>query len=320
MMRADMSSDPKDQKTAILQEAPPEVAAAAQKALSGGNASGMASGLPPPPAPPPGGAPPTGGDASAKTMMLDGGMPRPVIPTSTPAPARPTGERVTGGLPPVRKPKRESTWGRWLAGPVIAAVVAAGTFALAGVVMPIKPPGLPPPKPQGRLKLISDPPGASIMLDGKVFPHFTPYVIEGDVGATLHVEFKLDGYKLRAADVSILDGEHQFGAKLERAEAPAPPPPEPVVAPPPPVKEHHHHSSSTPKEPAGKATISVFVRPWAIVYVDGTRLRQTPVQAFELPSGKHTIELVNEGKNRREKIPLDLKAGATEEIRRDWDK
>ena len=313
MMRADMSSDPKDQKTAILQEAPPEVAAAAQKAMTGGNASGMASGLPPPPAPPPG-APATG-DGSAKTMMMDASTPRAAV---VPAAMK---ERPSGSLPPVRRPQRESTWGRWVAGPVIAAIIAGGTFAVAGVIMPIKPPGPPPPKPQGRLKLMSDPPGASIILDGKVFPHFTPYVIESEIGSTMHVEFKLDGYKPKAADVSIFEGDHQFNAKLDRAEAPPPPAPEPVVAPPP-AKEHHHHSSSSsaPKEPAGKATISVFVRPWAIVYVDGTRLRQTPVQAFELPSGKHTIELVNEGKSRREKIPLDLKAGATEEIKRDWDK
>jgi hypothetical protein len=72
-------------------------------------------------------------------------------------------------------------------------------------------------------------------------------------------------------------------------------------------------------EPAGKGTISVFVRPWAIVFIDGSRLQQTPVKNYELPSGKHTIELVNEGRNRREKITVDLKIGAGEEIRRDWD-
>ena len=40
--------------------------------------------------------------------------------------------------------------------------------------------------------------------------------------------------------------------------------------------------------------------------VDGTRLRQTPVRDFELPAGKHTIELVNEGKNRREKVQVTI--------------
>jgi len=64
----------------------------------------------------------------------------------------------------------------------------------------------------------------------------------------------------------------------------------------------------------------VLVRPWAIVFVDHQRLKQTPVQDYKLPSGKHVIELVNEGKNRREKIDVNLKPGEEQEIKRDWDK
>ena len=99
------------------------------------------------------------------------------------------------------------------------------------------------------------------------------------------------------------------------APAPTPPPPEPV--------KHEHHSTSAPKppkEPVGEASLSVLVRPWAIVFVDHQRLKQTPVQGYKLPSGKHVIELVNEGKNRREKIEVNLKPGEEQEIKRDWDK
>ena len=62
------------------------------------------------------------------------------------------------------------------------------------------------------------------------------------------------------------------------------------------------------------------MRPWAIVFVDKQRLRQTPINDYSLPSGKHVIELVNEGKNRREKIEVTLKPGEEQEIKRDWDK
>ena len=64
------------------------------------------------------------------------------------------------------------------------------------------------------------------------------------------------------------------------------------------------------------------VRPAAvgIVYVDGTRLRQTPVQTYELPAGKHVLELVNDPKGKREKMLITLKPGEAQEIKKDWDK
>jgi PEGA domain len=257
-------------------------------------------------------------------MMLDaaqhpapGGQPQHqvVVPTMM-------RERPSGQLPPVRKPKKDSTWGRWVAGPLIAAGVAAGTAALANVVLPTKSKveqsAL---KPQGHLRLQTEPPGASVTINGVNWSHFTPTVIDGDIGATLHVGFKLDGYATKEADVYVTEGEHPFSVKLE-AQAKAPPPVEPAT----PTKEHHHHSSSSsttatkPPEAVGDGSITIHVRPWAIVYVDGTRLRQTPVQDFKIKAGKHSIELFNEGKNRREKIQIQVKAGESQEISRDWDK
>lgn len=228
-------------------------------------------------------------------------------------------ERPSGQLPPVRKPKKDSTWGRWIAGPLIAAGVAAGTAALANVVLPIKSKTEKAAlKPQGHLRLQTDPPGASVTVNGANWSHFTPTVIDGDIGATLHVGFKLDGYAPKEADVYVTEGEHPFSVKLD-TQVKAPPTVES-----PPVKEHHHHSSSSstkpPKEEGGDGSITIHVRPWAIVYVDGTRLRQTPVQDFKLKAGKHTIELFNEGKNRREKIQIQVKTGESQEINRDWDK
>lgn len=247
------------------------------------------------------------------TVMLDSAQAAPrqmVTPTMMK-------DRPQGGLPPVRKPRRESTVGRWIAGPIIMIMFAAGTAALGRVVMPYGP-AKPVVKPQGKLKLNTDPPGASVLVNDKVHPRFTPTVVEGDVGSSLRITFKLDGYKAKEVEVTVREGENPFAVKLEPGEPVAPP--KPVVEPPKPVSAHHHHS--TPKEaPAsGKGTLTVTVRPWAIVLVDGTRLRQTPVRDFELPAGKHTIELVNEGKNRREKVQVTIKNGELEEIKRDWDK
>jgi serine/threonine-protein kinase len=249
------------------------------------------------------------------TVMLDSAQAAPrqqVTPTMMK-------ERPRDNLPPMRRPAKESTAGRWIAGPIIAIVFAAGTAALAGVVMPYGP-KKPVAKPQGRLKLSTNPAGASVMVDGKVHPRFTPTVIEGDVGANVQITFKLDGYKPKIVEATVRAGETPFGVALDRDETPKPQPVEPPPQVEKPKREHHH--SSRDKEPVltGKGTLTVKVRPWAIVYVDGTRLRQTPVVNFELPAGKHTIELVNEGKNRREKVNVTIKPDDPQEITRDWDK
>jgi serine/threonine-protein kinase len=258
--------------------------------------------------------------SSQSTMMLDAAQApaqpqrQMVVPTMMKEPPRQQ-------LPPMQRPKTPSTWGRWVAGPLLSVAIAIGTAYAAGIVMPAHPKGATPAgKPQGRLKINSTPPAVSILVDGKRHPHFTPTTVEADVGATLKLTFLSDGYQTKEEEVFVAEGEHPFNVKLEpiaQPTAPAPIAPAPTAAP-----KHEHHHTAAPKaaEPAGTATISVRVRPWAIVFVDKQRLKQTPIDQYQLPSGKHVIELVNEGKNRREKIEVTLKPGEEQEIHRDWEK
>ena len=267
------------------------------------------------------GAPPPRQDSpisSQSTMMMDApqqaGAPRQMVtPTIMKEPPRQQ-------LPPMQRPPKPSTAGRWIAGPIIAAVVAAGTVFGADAVMPRhKKGGSGAPvstKPQGKLRVNTQPEGASILVDGKRFPRFTPTTIEADVDSTVKLTFTMEGFKTHDADVYVTAGEHSFTAKLTPSAPPPPPAPEPATPP----KKEHHGTPKPAKEPVGEATISIRVRPWAIVFVDKQRLRQTPIVNYKLPSGKHTIELANEGKNRREKIEINLKAGEEQEISRDWDK
>lgn len=256
--------------------------------------------------------------SSQSTMMLDANQQAPaagqrqmVVPTMMK-------EAPRQQLPPMQRPRAPSTVGRWIAGPILAAVVATGTVFGANAVMPLHKKGAAGPvKPQGKLRLNSEPPGASILIDGKRFPHFTPTVVEGDINSTLKLTFSMDGFKTQDVEVYVTEGEHPFVVHLQPtapAPTPAPPAPEPAK------HEHHEHHAAAPKEPVGEATLSVLVRPWAIVFVDHQRLKQTPVQDYKISSGKHIIELVNEGKNRREKIEVNLKPGEEQEIKRDWDK
>jgi hypothetical protein len=294
----------KPQKTQLLTDAPPEVQAALDKQK---------------------GAPPQGA-----TVMLDAPQAA-QSPSQSPAGASgqrqvvvPTmmKERPSGALPPVGRRKKPSA-ARWILGPLVSIGVAGATAALAHVVMPPKPKvTAPPPKVVGKILLSTDPKGASVTIDGKPFPHFTPTTVEAEVGSTVKIGLKLEGYQDLEEDVAVAEGERPMSFKLEKA---AEPPPVAVAAPAKKEERHeheheHHAAAKAPKEPVGKGTLSVFVRPWAIVYVDGTRLRQTPVNGYELSSGKHTIELVNDPKAKREKMLITLKPGDSQEIRRDWDK
>jgi hypothetical protein len=323
-----MAGEPKDQKTAILGDVPPEVQAALnrgqqQQAGSGGAQKTVAFTAPAPSssAAPAGGAP--------RTVMLEApgagaAAPRAASPAPVPEAMR---NRPSGGLDPLPPRKQGGGAGRWIAGPIVALIMAAGTAALARVIFPAKPKEK--PKVMGKLKLSTDPAGASLMIDGKAYPRFTPTTYEGEVGATIHVVFKADGYKDKEVDLTIKEEEQPFAVKLEKEtppepeKTPEPPKPDPTaVAKSDSKKDPGKASRPKPDKPAvvGKGTLSVYVRPWAIVFVDGARLRQTPVQNYELPAGKHTIELQNDPKGKKEKIVITVKAGEPEEIRRDWDK
>ncbi len=266
-------------------------------------------------------APPSSAPISSQsTMMLDANQ---VAPAAAPREmVVPTMMKEKPGqqLPPMQRPPRPSTAGRWIAGPMVAALIATGTVFAANAFLPKHGKGVATTaKPQGKLRLSTDPPGASLLVDGKRFPRFTPAVIDGDIGATVKLTFSMDGFKTEETEVYVGEGEHAFSVKLLPAAAAPTPAPTPTT-PEPAKHEHHEHHATAPKEPVGEASLSVLVRPWAIVFVDHQRLKQTPVQGYKLPSGKHVIELVNEGKNRREKIEVTLKPGEEQEIKRDWDK
>jgi hypothetical protein len=66
-----------------------------------------------------------------------------------------------------------------------------------------------------------------------------------------------------------------------------------------------------------KAKLTVRVRPWAQVAVDGKDYGQTP-QTIELDRGKHRIVLTNDGLDRVERFSVSLKAGQAKSIEKDW--
>ena len=276
-------------------------------------------------------------------------LPHAPVPTATPhartmtfdpyaqGPRRPMPTLMTSPQDP--RPSRSAGAGRWIGGPVLAVVVGLLTMWVAGLVNAAT---APPPRPHGKLRLSSDPEGAIVVIDGKAQAQATPTVIEGDVGATLRVGFKMDGYLDKEADVYVGEGEHPFRAKLERREvAPPPEEPPPEVTPtpqqppqlaPPVTKERPRKTrervaaapapvQEAPTIPAaGTGTISVHVLPWAMVYIDGAKIGQTPLDGHKVTAGLHVVELANDGVKKKEKVTIEVRANGHEEIRRDWDK
>src|SRR5512135_2818049 len=75
--------------------------------------------------------------SSQSTMMLDANQQAPaagqrqmVVPTMMK-------EAPRQQLPPMQRPRPPSTAGRWIAGPILAAVVATGTVFGANAMMPV---------------------------------------------------------------------------------------------------------------------------------------------------------------------------------------
>jgi hypothetical protein len=259
-------------------------------------------------APPPAAPPAPGGGTPQRTVMLDTPIP-PQVARMQQAPKQ--------RLAPVevKAPPKQATWHRWVVGPSLMCATAGITWFVAGYALPAKAvkEEKPPPKmrPIGRIQLKTTPPGASVKVDDHVLPHFTPTPVEGFVDDTSHLTITLSGYKPHEEDVIFHKDERPLSIVLDKIdEAPFE------------VKKRSH--AEKPKkekeEPQGKGSISIFVHPWAIVFVDGTRLRQTPIANFELASGKHEFKLVNEGLSKTETISLTIKPGTNPEIRREWAK
>jgi serine/threonine-protein kinase len=310
-----------DQSTAILDSNSPQhaqiqaqIAAAtggrgapppAAPPRAGGGAPPMASSGPPPMAPPPGGPPP-----SNATVMLD-------TPIQYPPPRSVSGARPLAPMPVAKPPPKQSTMLRWIIGPGIMAVTAAVTFFIAGLVLPAaavkeaqkQPP--PPERPKGRIQLKTTPVGATVMLDDELQKHLSDTVIEGPVGESYHLSLTLVGYKKHEEEITFRAEEGKLTINLDKLDEP-------------PATPHHHSSSSKPEvkkeEPkaTGNGTISIFVHPAATVFLDGERVRQTPIANLEVKPGKHTFLMKNDGLKKEEKRDVTIKPGSNEPIRIEW--
>lgn len=66
-----------------------------------------------------------------------------------------------------------------------------------------------------------------------------------------------------------------------------------------------------------RAKLTIRVKPWASIEIDGRSYGQTP-QTIEVRRGKHKIVLQNPGIDRKESFSISLKAGQAKSIEKDW--
>lgn len=71
------------------------------------------------------------------------------------------------------------------------------------------------------------------------------------------------------------------------------------------------------EEPRERAVLTLRVKPWATITVDGKNYGQTP-QTIRLRHGRHRVNLENSGLGKRESFSLSLRSGQKKTIEKDW--
>jgi hypothetical protein len=151
---------------------------------------------------------------------------------------------------------------------------------------------------RGAIAVQSRPTGAALFLDGIAQPHLTPTHIEGPVGEKHRV-------KVMLADYGTWEGDVTFTVE-----------PQSILA----VLDPRLGTISTVEPRSNLAvhdprvgTLSIYYTPYAVIFVDGKRYRQTPYVGLELPPGEHRFELV--GRRRTVTVTRTIRPGPNPGIR-----
>lgn len=263
---------------------------------------------------------------------------------------------------------------KWVLGPLIAIVIAALTTFFANRLWPKELPSV---------QIITDPPGADVVVDGVPLASKTPTEVKGEIGKTIRIRLTLTGYDPYEATIafakvprpvnarlfkvgtrakalgdngdedsegSAKDGDKDKDDKKAAADsdkkddkvektdkvttkAEKPSKTDKKVAEPAEgddeetgkkkkrrSKESKEAKESDGAKDKGKATLTVLVRPWAIVYIDGKKIQQTPLRNYAISAGSHKLLLVNDSKGKRQELKIKATAGeAVPEVKLNWE-
>lgn len=170
-------------------------------------------------------------------------------------------------------------------------------------------------------RIISDPPGARLFVDGKLMPGVTPLSIPVKVGKRLTLRLEAKGYKSKYTTLQINEpGNIEKAIFLDREEKPRQPrfvarKPTPKPRPTVPLGEKKIRKISKP----GK--LSVSTSPWSNVYLDGNQIGVSPFLNKEIPGGRHVLRFTNpQLKLKPYEVTVNIRPGKSMKCIYDFDK
>lgn len=176
----------------------------------------------------------------------------------------------------------------------------------------------------GALEISSLPSGASIELDGKRLDQKTPARLEKlPSGKRYAIKLMLPGYDAQSGTVDVSKGGvATFSATLLAPAAATPPRSQPVApagtAPSSPTRTAPP-AEAKPVEPAGPPGTVVIntIPPDFVVYIDGGRKGNTPLEGLKLPPGPHRVRLARPDGSTEKEFSITVVSG--KETVRVWD-
>ena len=176
-----------------------------------------------------------------------------------------------------------------------------------------------------------------LIRDGtKKYVGRTPYTGELDPSSKYSVEVEKAGYDAWSGDIDFVPGRDSVSlmAKLVFRSGQEPPPgenDESTTSSDPDTKGET--ASSAPKKKkkkkggggggggggvvkstGGTGFLSVSTQPWTIVYIDGKKIRNTPLIKYPLPGGQHKVRLINTQFNINQSYTVIIVAGQVTKI------
>lgn len=177
----------------------------------------------------------------------------------------------------------------------------------------------------GALEISSLPSGATIELDGKILEQKTPYRLDNlPSNKRYAVKLSLAGYTSAENSVEVVKGGvATYAATLLAPATPLPTPkPIPSQALPSAAKDPNKTAPAVetkPAEPVGPPGTVVIntIPPDFVVYVDGSRKGNTPLEGLKLPPGPHRVRLARPDGSTEKEFSITVTSG--KETVRVWD-
>jgi hypothetical protein len=167
---------------------------------------------------------------------------------------------------------------------------------------PAETPDVEPIATTGAARIVTEPAGATIIVDDLEWPEKSPTTVDGlDIGKH-ELKLVLEGHDEKVVELSVAEGVVDT---VEHTLTRAPATPAAVVTRKPAGKRpgktrvtkrrpgKKPAPAKQPAKPAGKGTLRIVSEPSCEVIVDGKARGSTPIAKIELSAGKHRVQLIN---------------------------